>query len=242
MMKHIGILAHSGEGALLCYRTAVHEGISRLGPHHHPPITMTGVSMHVSMAAWEAGDHAAIRDILAADVVKLAAAGADFFVLPDNTAHIALERHGEALALPGIHIADVVAETARLKGYKRVGILGTRWTMEGDVYPHALQRKGIEYEIPNAVDREFVQRTIFEELCLGRFDDAARTAFSQIIERLRGQGCDAVALVCTEIPILITQEDAVLPILDSTRLLAKAAVSVALGDSPLPEWRGGPPG
>lgn len=240
-MKHIGILAHSAEGALLCYRTVVHEGINRLGPHNHPPITMTGESMHSSMAAWGDGDHAVIRDILVADAAKLAGAGADFFVLPDNTAHIAMELPGEKFALPCVHIADVVAQAAYVGGYNKVGILGTKWTMEGSVYPDALVRKNIGWAIPGADDRAIIQRVIFEELCLGKFEASARETFSQIIQRLADNGCDAAALVCTEIPILIGQHDSVLPTLDSTRLLAKAAVNVALGSAPLPTWRGGAP-
>lgn len=240
-MKHIGIVAHSAEGALLCYRTAIHEGIARLGPHNHPPVTMTGVAMHQAMDAWEAGDHIAVRKILAADIAKLAAAGADFFVLPDNTAHIALELPGDPLALPGLHIADVVAEAAARAGHKKVGILGTRWTMEGAVSPGAFGRREIDWAIPDDADRATIHEIIFGELCLGRFENAARRTFSTIIDRLSGQGCDAVALVCTEIPILIGQEDSVLPILDSTRLLAMAAVSSALGSGSVPAWRGGPP-
>lgn len=239
MSKHIGILAHSAEGATLCYRTAWMEGVRRLGPHNHPEITLTGIAMHHAMAAWESGDLDSVRRIFLADAAKLAAAGADFFVLPDNTAHIALEASGEPFPLPCLHIAEVVAEEARRNGYRRIGILGTNWTMEGPVYPGAFGRRSMEWEIPGPTDRELVHRIIFEELCLGIFTDASRSEYVRIIRELAEQGCDAVALVCTEIPLLITAESSPLPILDSTRLLARAAVDVALGARPLPVWRGG---
>ena len=238
-MKHIGILAHSAEGATLCYRTCWMEGVARLGPHHHPQITMTGIAMHHAMGAWERGDLPALRSMFATDAERLAAAGADFFVLPDNTAHIALEAPGEPFALPCLHIGEVVAAEAERRGFRKIGILGTEWTMTGPVYPGALGRRGIGWEAPGDEDRTTVHRIIFDELCLGVFTEASREAYVRIIERLAARGCDAVALVCTEIPLLITAEASPIPILDSTRLLAKAAVQVALGERGMPAWRGG---
>jgi aspartate racemase len=238
-MKHIGILAHSAEGATLCYRTCWMEGVRRLGDHDHPQITMTGIAMHHAMPFWESGDLAAIRNLFAADAGRLEAAGADFFVLPDNTAHIALESPGEPFALPCLHIAEVVADQAERDGRARVAILGTRWTMEGPVYRSALGRRGIAWEIPDEDDRALIHDVIFDELCLGVFTDSSRAAYVRIIERLADRGCDAVALVCTEIPLLIAAEDSPLPILDSTRLLAAAAVDVAIGERAMPEWHGG---
>jgi len=239
-MKHIGILAHSAEGATLCYRTCWMEGVARLGAHNHPQITMTGIAMHHAMPAWERGDLAFLRALFAADSERLAAAGADFFVLPDNTAHIALESAGEPFALPCLHIGEVVASEAERQGHRRIGILGTQWTMTGPVYSGALGRRGLEFEIPEEADRAEIHRIIFDELCLGTFTDSSRAIYVEIIEKLAARGCDSVALVCTEIPLLITAETSPLPILDSTRLLAKAAVETAIGDRPLPAWRGGP--
>ena len=238
-MRHIGILAHSAEGATLCYRTCWMEGVRRLGEHRHPQITMTGVAMAEALPAWESGDLPALRALFAADAERLAAAGADFFVLPDNTAHIALEAPGADFALPCLHIGEVVADEAARSGFRRVGILGTEWTMTGPVYPGALGRRGIDWEVPEADDRAEVHRIIFEELCLGVFTDESRAAYVRIIERLAARGCDSVALVCTEIPLLITADVSPLPILDSTRLLAKAAVEVAIGERDVPTWRGG---
>lgn len=239
-MKHIGILAHSFEGATLCYRTMCLEGVKRLGAHLHPEITMTGVAMHFMMEAYEQADYRKVRSLFEEDINKLAAAGADFFVCPDNTAHIALETEGDAFAIPCLHIGEVVAEQALRESRTRVGILGTNWTMTGPVYPGALGRRGIDRAIPDEADRKLIHDVIFDELCLGSFRDESREAYARIIEKLADEGCDAVALVCTEIPLLITEETSPLPILDSTRLLAAAAVEAAIGERAMPTWRGGP--
>ena len=179
-----------------------------------------------------------MRSHLARTVRRLADAGCDFFVCPDNTAHLALELPGERLPLPGLHIAEIVARRAASCGYRQVGLLGTRWTMEGTVYPAAFGRHDIEQRVPTPEDRTLVDRVIFAELTQGRLEDRSRADFVRIIAGLRAVGCDAVALSCTEIPLLITPEVSPLPTLDSTRLLAWEAVAVAL-DGSLPDWRGG---
>ncbi|HET9639497.1 MAG TPA: amino acid racemase [Allosphingosinicella sp.] len=224
----------------MCYRTAWLEGVARMGPHNHPEITLTGVAMHEAMPAWESGDLAAVRALFLADAARLAAAGADFFVLPDNTAHLALEAPGEDFPIPCLHIGEMVAEAAARDGRKRIAILGTEWTMTGPVYPAAFARRGLGWKVPDGADRAEIHRIIFDELCLGEVRDSSRERFRAIIARLAERGCDAAALVCTEIPLLVTAESSPLPILDSTRLLAAAAVEVALGLRPMPEWRGGP--
>jgi len=239
-MKHVGILAHSFEGATLCYRTMCLEGVERLGSHQHPEITLTGVAMADALSDWERNDLAALRALFMRDAEKLSLAGADFFVCPDNTAHIALESPGDSFPIPCLHIGEVVAGQAARDGHAKVGILGTKWTMTGPVYPGALGRRGIGWTIPDEADRKIVDDVIFDELCLGVFRDESRDAYLRIIEKLARQGCDAVALVCTEIPLLISAEVSPLPTLDSTRLLAKAAVEVAIGERQMPDWRGGP--
>lgn len=238
-MKHIGILAHSADGAALCYLEMVRESARRLGEHDHPEITLSILPMAPTLPLYEAGDLAAVKAHLAQSAARLAAAGCDFFVCPDNTAHIAFEAPGPALPLPGLHIAEIVAQRAKADGRHCVGLLGTRWTMTGPVYPAAFARAGLDMKTPNVADQKLVDDIIFDELCQGEINDAARAEYVRIIEDLKRAGCDAVALSCTEIPLLITPDVSPLPTLDSTRLLAHAAVAVALGDAALPSWRGG---
>jgi aspartate racemase len=239
-VKHLGILAHSAEGAALCFLAFCQEGFRRIGPHDHPDVTLDCIAMARSMLAWDEGDYVAIRSTFARSAERLARAGADFFVCPDNTAHIALEQPGPDLALPGLHIAQVVAQQAARDGRRRVGVLGTRYTMDGQVYPAALAACGIAAELPEPDDRALINTIIFDELVNGVFTDASRAEYVRVIAHLADRGCDAVALVCTEIPLLVTPEVSPLPTLDSTRLLARAAFGVALGEQAMPAWRGGP--
>ena len=241
-MKHLGILAHSAEGAALCFRAFCQEGFGELGPHDHPDVTMDCIALARSMSAWDSGDYPSIRAILSASVRRLAGAGADFFVCPDNTAHMALEEPGEDLALPGLHIAEVVAERAVRDGRARVGVLGTKYLVDGPLYPRALAARGIAAERPDSGDRDLINEIIFTELVNGVFTASSRQEYVRVIEQFAARGCDAVALVCTEIPLLITPGTSPLPTLDSTRLLARAALEVAVERKAMPTWRGGPIG
>ncbi len=240
MTLHIGILAHSAEGATLCYRTAWLEGVRLMGPHDHPEISMTGIAMSHSLDAWDRGDLAALRATFLDGAEKLAAAGADFFILPDNSAHIALEAPGPAFPIPCLHIGEVVAAQAEADGFRTIAILGTSWTMAGPVYPGAFGRRGLAWQVPDEADQGVIHDVIMDELCLGEIREESRVAFVRIIGEMGAKGCDAAALVCTEIPLLVDAEASPLPILDSTRLLARAAVAVALGLADPPAWRGGP--
>jgi aspartate racemase len=237
-MRHIGILAHSADGAALCFLEMVREASRQLGAHQHPEITLSILPMGPTLALYERNDLAAVRAHLAKTARRLADAGCDFFVCPDNTAHVALELPGEPLPLPGLHIAEIVAERAKADGYRRVGLLGTKWTMEGPVYPAAFARHGVEQRTPAPADRELVDDVIFDELTQGRLEAASRAEYVRIIAGLKLEGCDAVALSCTEIPLLVTPDVSPLPTLDSTRLLARAAVAAAI-DGRVPGWRGG---
>lgn len=239
-MHHLGVLAHSAEGAALCFRAFCQEGFRELGPDEHPDVTLDLIALARSMPSWDASDYGAVRAILAESVRRLAAAGADFFVCPDNTAHIALEQPGDDVALPGLHIAQVVADQAVRDGRTRVGVLGTRYTMDGPVYFRELTARGIGTEVPADPDRARVHEIIFDELVNGIVSEASRRECVCIIEHLADRGCDAVALACTELPLLIEPEVSPLPTLDSTRLLAQAAFQTAVGHRGLPTWRGGP--
>ena len=185
--------AHSTEGAALCFLAFCQEGFRELGVHQHPDVTMDCIAMGRSMPAWEAGEHQSIRATLAQSTERLARAGADFFVCPDNTAHLALEQPGDPLALPGLHIAEVVAAQAARDGRTRVGVLGTRYTMEGPIYPRVLAAHGIGAETPGPGDRLILNKIIFDELVNGQFTPASRGEYVRVIEDLAARGCDAVA-------------------------------------------------
>lgn len=158
----------------------------------------------------------------------------------DNSAHVALETDGPPLPLPLLHIAEIVADEATRRGCGKLAILGTRWTMEGPVYAGACDRRGIGWAVPGPERREALHRIIMDELCLGEFRPESIALYERTIAEMADQGCDAAALVCTEIPLIVDDGNSPLPVLDSTRLLARAAVDVALGERPLPNWRGGP--
>jgi aspartate racemase len=238
-MRHVGILQYSLEGAQLCYREVAELAMAELGVHRHPLITMAGLSMHETIAAWDARDFAFLASHTAEVVDRLAAAGADFFVMPDNTAHMALERVEQPLALPGLHIAEVVVGEAKRRGFRCLGITGTGWTMRGNIYPDACARYGIEWKVPDARTQAVLHRIIMDELCMGKFVQESITRFVSATTELRSRGCDAVVLGCTEIPLILNDSNSPLPVLDSTRLLSKAAVQLALNKIPMPSWRGG---
>jgi len=239
-VRHLGILATTPEGAALCFRIFCQQGAGDLGPHDHPDVTLDCIALARSLPAWETADYRAVRATLSVSVQRLARAGADFFACPDNTAHLALEQPGPSLALPGLHIAEVVADQAARSGYARVGLLGTKYTMDGPVYPRALAARGIAAELPAAEDRVILHEIILAELVNGVFTDRARQEYARIIDRLAARGCAAVGLVCTEIPLLVPPDASPLPVLDSTRLLARAAFDAASGHRAPPTWRGGP--
>jgi len=232
-MKTLGIVAHSAEGAGLCFLTACREGGLQLGPHMHPTIVMSAVPLAYSMPGWETDDHEAVAEFLSQGVRMVAAAGADFYVCPDNTAHIVLEPIAADLPIPGLHIAEVVCHEIINSGWKRVGLLGTKWTMTGPVYAGALQQRGLERLIPEEPVREKLNTAIFDKLCQAIFDDESTQLFLNAIEELKERGAECVILGCTEIPLIVTAANSPLPILDSTRLLARYAVKEALSDRPI---------
>lgn len=227
-MKHIGIVACSAEGAALCYRSICHQALQELGPHDHPRITMDSIPLASWMPSFDAGDHQGVSSFMLTSARALAAVGADFAVCPDNSAHLAWEWVQAETPIPWLHIAQVVGAEASERGYRRVGVLGTRFTMEGHVYPDALAAVGIDTVVPQEEDAQMVDEIIFAELVNGTFTATAREAFLGVIERLADRGCDAVALACTEIPLLLDAGGSPLPTLDSTRLLAGAALREAL--------------
>ncbi|HEX8686650.1 MAG TPA: amino acid racemase, partial [Pyrinomonadaceae bacterium] len=222
MTQHIGIVAGSAEGAALCYRTICLEAPALMGEHNHPEITMNSVPLAEHMRHVRAGDWEGLAGMLVESARKVARAGAAFAVCPDNTYHQSFKYVLPRSPLPWIHIAGAVAEEARRAGYARLGILGTKYLMEGGVYPEALEGFGIESEIPDEADRVRINEIIFKELVNGLFPEASRLYLNEAADRLKARGCDAVVLGCTEIPLIVRPDDTPLPTLDSTRLLARA--------------------
>jgi len=200
-----------------------------MGEHNHPEITMNSVPLaehmrHISADNWEA-----LADVLVVSAQKVAQAGAHFVICPDNTYHQAFKYVVARSPIPWLHIAEAVAEESQRAGHKCLGILGTRYLTEGPVYPEVLEKFGINSKIPDKEDRVRINEIIFKELVNGVFRDDSRIYFNEVSGKLKERGCDAVVLGCTEIPLIVRPEESPLPTLDSTRLLARAALSKALG-------------
>lgn len=230
MPRHIGIVGCSAEGAALCYRTICVEGAERLGPHAHPEVSLHTHSLAAYVQCLDAGDMQGVADLMLSSARKLAAAGADFLICPDNTIHQALALVTPRSPLPWLHIAEVAAEQAAARGYRRVGVLGTGWLVDSDVYPDALSARGLEAMRPARTERDEVHRIIMDELVCGVFRPESVASLQGVIARMKADGCDAVVLGCTELPLVLNDQNAALPTLDSTRLLARAALRHAAPD------------
>lgn len=228
MTRHIGIVACSAEGAALCYRTICLESLSLLGEHNHPEITINSIPMAQHMEYIRKDDWNGVAELLLSSARKIANAGAAFAICPDNTCHQAFKFMLPRSPLPWLHIAEVVAEEASRRGFERLGILGTRYLMESSVYAEALKPYDIACEIPDVGVRDRINTIIFKQLVNGIFPEESRLYFNEVMEELKRRGCDGAVLGCTEIPLIVRSDDAPLPTLDSTRLLAKAALTKAL--------------
>lgn len=228
MPLHIGIVACSTEGAALCYRTVSLEGARLLGQHDHPEVSLHSNSLAKYMGFIDANDWAGVAELMLSSADKLARAGADFLICPDNTIHQAFDLVEHRSPRPWLHIAKEVAKEAQQRQFKRLAVLGTRYLMEGSVYREALKAVGIDHRIPGGEQREHLNRIIMDELVNGQVVPRSLAYYVEVIRFLKDEGCDAVVLGCTEIPLLVTPEVSPLPTLDSTRLLATAAVRKAL--------------
>jgi aspartate racemase len=227
-MLTIGIVACSTEGAALCYRTISLEGSQILGCHDHPEVSLHSHSLAQYMKCIDANDWPGVAQLMISSAEKLARAGADFLICPDNTIHQAFDLVEHRSPRPWLHIAREVAKEAQRQKFKRIAVLGTRYLMEGPVYREALKAAGIEHRVPGAEQREHINQIIFDELVNGQFLPRSLAYYIEVIRALKDEGCDAVALACTEIPLLVSPESSPLPVLDSTRLLAQAAVRKAI--------------
>jgi len=226
--QHIGIVGCSSEGAALCYRTICAEGAHLLGPHAHPEVSMHTPSLADYALCLERGDWPGVGELMLVSANKLADAGADFLICPDNTIHQALPDIEPRSPLPWIHIAEVVAKEAVDRKFRRLVLTGTRWLIDSDVYPEKLAACGLDFVRPGPDERNEMNRIIMDELVCGSFKPEATAYFQGVIERSKESGCDAAILGCTEIPLIIDDTNSALPTLDSTRLLARAALRRAV--------------
>ena len=229
MTQHIGIVACSAEGAALCYRTICLEGAKLMGEHDHPEVSMHTYSLAKYMKCVYRADWQGVGELLLSSADKLARIGADFLICPDNTIHQALRHIESRSPLPWLHIAAVGAAQAVERGFRRIGLTGTRYLVESQVYPEKLKERGLEYMLPDPEERAEINRIIFEELVCGVFKPDAVKYFQRVIGGMKERGCDAVVLGCTEIPLIMNDENSPLPTIDSTRSLARAALRRAVG-------------
>jgi aspartate racemase len=226
--KHIGIVACSAEGAALCYTTVCIEAAKTMGHHNHPEVSMHTHSLARYMNCIYADNWQGVADLMLSSAEKLARTGVDFLICPDNTIHNAMPLVRPHSPLPWLHIAEEVAAEAKHRGFGKIGILGTRYLVESDVYPERLTKRGIASERPTKSEREEINRIIFDELVYGNFREDSVRYTLEVIEALKQKGSDAVALACTELPLIVNESNSPLPTLDSTRLLARSALRYAL--------------
>jgi aspartate racemase len=231
MPKHIGIVACSYEGAALCYRTICNEGSLYMGEHAHPEISLHTHPLSEYMKYISTGDWEGVADLMLSSAEKLSKIGAEFLISPDNTIHQSFPSVIRRSPLHWLHIAKEVASVARSNNYRKLLILGTRFLMEGPVYPDILKEGGIGYQIPHAEQRIRINDIIFNELVYGIITQDSKRYFLSIIEHFKTEGCDSVVLGCTEIPLIVLPGESSLPVLDSTRILARAALKHSLEES-----------
>ncbi|MEO7362754.1 MAG: amino acid racemase, partial [Gemmatimonadaceae bacterium] len=218
------------EGAALCYRTICTEGAARLGAHAHPEVSMHTHSMADYVRCLQNGDIAGVGELMLSSARKLERAGAEFLICPDNTIHQAFAYVAERSPLPWLNIAAVVVLEAARHGFTSVGLTGTSWLVNSAVYPEQLDAFGIECVRPSVNDLETMNHFIMDELVNGATTPSCVAFFHSVIAQFEAQDCDAVVLGCTEIPLVVTDATSPLPTLDSTRLLARAALDRAIGE------------
>jgi aspartate racemase len=227
MASHIGIVACSAEGAALCYRTICTEGPALMGDHNHPEVSMHTFPFQLHVDAMRRDDWPAVAELMLSSALKLAQIGADFAICPDNTAHQALPMIRPRSPIPWLHIAEEVTKEAARLGYRKIGLTGTRSLVMSDVYPDAFADRDIQAVRPAADQQCELDAIIFDELVYGNFLPKSLSYLLDVMASLKDAGCDAVVLGCTELPILVADQLTPLPTLDSTRILARAALAKA---------------
>lgn len=231
MTKHIGIIGVSSEGAALCYRTICQEASAIMGKFAHPEMSMHTHSLSRYMNYIEKDDWDGVTSLLVSSAKKLAAAGADFAICPDNTVHRSFEKLVSQSPIPLISITETVAKECQSKKYKKIGVLGTKYTMQGPVYTDVLSEFRIEMTVPDENDQEIINSIIFDELVPGKVTESSIRRMIEAIQKLKKSGCNAVILGCTEIPLIVNSKNSPLPVIDSTRLLARKALEHSLEKS-----------
>jgi aspartate racemase len=226
--RHIGIVACSVEGAALCLREIAAYSLNLMGEHLHPQVTLSCIAMGEWLPAFNRGDYEGVADFMLRETEIVARAGAQLAICPDNSAHLAFKHVAARSPIPWLHIAEEVAKAAVRDGHRHAALLGTRFTMSGPVYPEVFEKYELKISSPAEGDQKLVDEIIFRELVNGIFSEASRLRYNEVIDRMKLRGCDSVILGCTEIPLLVREDDCPLPALDSTRLLARAAVDAAL--------------
>jgi aspartate racemase len=230
MTKHIGIVACSYEGAALCYKTICNEGSQYLGEHSHPEVSIHNYPLNEYMKFIIPGDWEGVAELILSSSEKLYKIGADFLISPDNTIHQSFSIVAKRSPLPWLHIGEEVAKNAEINNFKKLGILGTKFLMEGPVYQEIMENRNIKHCIPVEKQRSKINDIIFNELVYGIINEESKKYFLNVINDLKSKGCDSIVLGCTEIPLIVLPKDSSLPLLDSTRILARAALKYALGN------------
>lgn len=231
-MKTLGLIGGmSWESTVPYYRTINEYVKNRLGGLHSAKIILHSVDFHDIAQLQEQGDWRQAARLLSDIAIGLGKAGAQAIVICTNTLHKVADNIESASRLPLLHIADATGESLFQQGMKKVGLLGTRYTMEQDFYRRRIhERYGIEVIIPDQAGRERVNRVIYEELCQGIIDAGSRQSYREIIRQLEQQGAEGIILGCTEIPLLLSSDDADVPLFDTSFLHATAAAKFALSD------------
>jgi len=232
-MKTIGLIGGMSWESTVPYYRQINQSVrEKLGGLHSARMVLYSVDFHDVEQLQRAGDWERAGAIVAAAARSLEAAGADFLVLATNTMHKVAPAIEAAVAIPFLHIADPTAAAIGQAGHSVVGLLGTRFTMEQDFYRERLrERHGITVLVPDQADRALVHRVIYEELCLGTVNAASRAAFVRVMDELVARGAQAIILGCTEICLLVGQDDVAIPLFDTTAIHARAAAELAISDA-----------
>jgi aspartate racemase len=228
-MRRIGLIGGTSWESSAHYYRELNEGVrDRLGGLHSADLVLRSVEFAQVSALQEAGDWDELGRRYAADARGLRASGAELIAILANTMHLVADQVGEASGLPVVHIVDAAGAEVARRGVSRVGLIGTAYTMESDLYPSRLAALGIEVVTPDTADRAMIHRVIYEELALGIVDDASRKAYLEVIDRLVADGATAVLLGCTEHSMLLGPDDGPVPLIDTTAVHVEAILDAAL--------------